>query len=519
MSRSISRLFLVVTVLAIVGAIGVVFVLRQTRGTYSESWEAGQRKITVGPGGLQAALDDAQYGDVIELKAGEVYIGGFVLPKKNGTGEIVIQSASAGSLSEKVRVTPKQSHLFAKLQTKNEEPVVKTAPGARGYRFVGIEFSTTNEKVKVYDLIRLGEGRQQQKTRDAAPSEIVIDRCYIHGWPTQDVQRGVSLNSRDTTIRKSHISDIHGVGYDTQAIAGWNGPGPFHIIDNYLEAAGENIMFGGADPAIEDLIPSDIEIRDNTVFKPLSWKVGHPTYAGKHWTVKNLLELKNAKKVTIEGNWFKNNWTDGQAGIPILFTVRNQEGTARYSIVYDVTFRHNVVEGAEGGINFLGLDNEKPSAQASKAVIEHNLFMDIRGPFLTMNGFHNVTVAHNTHFQTGNIMTLYGKQAEDFVYRDNLTVRGPKGYGVFGDATGEGTVALQKFTVRGEFRNNVLAGADSSLYPKNNFYPPPEKVGFMNYDQGNYRLSPASSFRKAASDGTPVGCDFDKLNYNAKPAE
>ena len=43
-------------------------------------------------------------------------------------------------------------------------------------------------------------------------------------------------------------------------------------------------------------MPSDIEIRRNYVFKPLSWKVGDPTYAGKHWTVKNLLELKNAKR-------------------------------------------------------------------------------------------------------------------------------------------------------------------------------------------------------------------------------
>lgn len=512
------------TVLAIVGAIGVVFALRLTRGTYSESWEAGRRTITVGPkDSLQAALDAAQYGDVIVVQAGVAYEGGFVLPRKSGTGEIVIQSSRANELPENVRVKPKdprQKDVFARLQTPDVEPVVKTAPGARGYRFVGIEFSTTDEKVKVYDLVRLGEGRREQKTRDAAPHDLVIDRCYIHGFDTQDVQRGISLNSANTTIRKSHISDIHGVGYDTQAIAGWNGPGPFYIIDNYLEAAGENIMFGGADPASEDLIPSDIEISGNTVFKPLSWKVGHPTYAGKHWTVKNLLELKNATKVTIEGNWFENNWTDGQAGIAILFTVRNQEGTAPYSIVKNVSFKNNVVKGAEGAINFLGTDNEKPSAQSSLALIDNNLFVDIRGPFLTMNGFHNVTVSHNTHFQTGNIMTLYGKPANDFIYRDNLTIRGAKGYGVFGDATGEGAVALRKFAFnRGEFHNNVLAGADSSVYPKDNFFPPLERVGFVNYEQGDYRLSATSSFKKSASDGTPVGCDLTKLNYNAKPAE
>jgi len=522
MKRSLSRVVLVVTTLTIVGALGVVFALRATRGTYSETFVAGVRTIRVGPkDSLQAALDAAQYGDVIVLQAGVPYTGNFVLPKKTGTGEIVIQSSRANELPEGERVRPKQQKdLFAKLQTTNQEAVVKTAPGAHHYRLIGIEFSTTDDKVMVYDLVRLGETRHQQKTLDSVPNNIIIDRCYIHGLAAQDVQRGISLNSSDTTISNSHISDIHGVGYDSQAIGGWNGPGPFKITNNYLEAAGENIMFGGADPALPALIPANITISGNYLFKPRSWNVGDPSYAGKHWTVKNLLELKNAKTVVIDGNYFENNWTDGQAGIPILFTVRNQEGSAPWSVVHDVIFKNNIVKGADGGgLNFLGTDNEKPSAQASKAVVENNLFVDIRGIFLTMNGFHNVSIVHNTHIQTGNIMILYGKQANGFDYRDNLTIRGPKGYGVFGDGTGEGTVGLQKYTPDAIFKNNVLAGADSSIYPKDNFYPSPEKVGFVNVAQGDYRLTPTSPFRKSASDGLPVGCDWDKLNFKAKPTE
>ena len=44
---------------------------------------------------------------------------------------------------------------------------------------------------------------------------------------------------------------------------GWNGPGPFLIENNYLEAAGENVMFGGSDPSIANLVPSNITIRRN----------------------------------------------------------------------------------------------------------------------------------------------------------------------------------------------------------------------------------------------------------------
>ena len=144
----------------------------------------------------------------------------------------------------------------------------------------------------------------------------------------------------------SYLSDGHVVGFDAQAICGLNGPGPFKIVNNYLEGSGENVMFGGADPAIPDLVPSDIEFRGNHCFKPLSWKIGHPSYAGIPWTVKNLFELKNARRVLIEGNLFENNWAHAQNGTAILFTVRNQDGKAPWSVVQDVTMINNIVRNA-----------------------------------------------------------------------------------------------------------------------------------------------------------------------------
>src|SRR6185503_15040498 len=363
-------------------------------------------------GNVQSAINAAQYGDTIILEAGAIYTASITLPVKSGTGEIVIQSSRLSELPEGVRVNPSQSALFAKLQSSiPAEAVVKTAPGAHHYRFQGIEFSTSTATTLVYDLIRFGDGRQMQTTLSAVPHHLVVDRCYIHGFDTQDVQRGVSANGSEITISNSYISNIHWVGFDTQAVGGWNGPGPIRIINNYLEAAGENIMFGGADPASADFIPSNIEIRRNFVFKPLSWKIGDPTYAGKHWTVKNLLELKNAKNVVIDGNVFQNCWLDAQVGIPILFTVRNQEGTAPFSILQNITFTNNIVRGAEGGLNFLGSDNDQPSQRAVGALIANNLFTDIRGPFMTMNGFYNVKLDHNTTFQSHNTYTLYGEQA------------------------------------------------------------------------------------------------------------
>src|SRR5690606_14174067 len=90
------------------------------------------------------------------------------------------------------------------------------------------------------------------------PSDIVLDRVIVQGDPSRGQKRGIALNSAFTTIRNSHITDIKGIGQETHAIAGWNGPGPFLIENNYLEAAGINIPFGGAEPHIHSLVPSDI---------------------------------------------------------------------------------------------------------------------------------------------------------------------------------------------------------------------------------------------------------------------
>ena len=510
---------------------GVVIAIRQHAGTFSESWQNGRRIITVGPkDDLQAAINAAQPGDTIVVQAGAIFKGGFVLPVKSGTGEISIQSSRLSELPEGVRVNPSQSALFAKLQTPNVQPVITTAAGAHHYRFAGIEFSSTPNG-QVYDLIRFGEARHEQKTLDAVPHHLVIDRCFIHGFDTQNSQRGVSINSAETTISNSYISEIHSEGVEAQAIGGWNGPGPFHIINNYLEGAGENIMIGGADPGIPNLVPSDIEVRRNYLFKPLSWKVGDPTYAGRHWTVKNIFELKNARNVVIDGNVFENNWTDAQDGKAILFTVRNQECSAPWSTVENITFTNNIVKNAEGALSLLGWDNEvtaafgkchpaSTSGRGTNANISNNLVYNISGPFLQLNGFNKVTVAHNTHIQNGNLMTLYGKPSEQFVYRDNLTVRSSKGYGVFGDATGEGVAALRKFTPDVVFKNNVLALADSSIYPKENLFPSSiEAIRFVNFEKGDYRLAPNSPFKKASSEGQAAGCDWTKLNLNAKTSE
>ena len=110
----VSKSLVLLSVLAVMGTVGVVVALRQHAGTFTESWQNGKRIITVGPkDSLQAAINAANYGDTIVVQAGATFTGNFTLPKKTGTGEIVIQSSRISELPEGARVNPSQSALFA----------------------------------------------------------------------------------------------------------------------------------------------------------------------------------------------------------------------------------------------------------------------------------------------------------------------------------------------------------------------------------------------------------------------
>lgn len=210
-------------------------------------------------GNLQAALDAARPGDAITLPPGASFRGPFRLPKKEGDGWIVIQTEAVLRLpSAGTRVTPADAALMPRLESA-AGPVIEAAPGAHHFRFVGIEVSPTKGTF-LYNLVELGD---RESRIEATPHHIIFDRCYLHGDQTKGTRRGIALNSRHTAVIDSVLVDFKESGADTQALCGWNGPGPFAIINNRLEAAGENVMFGGGDAYIPGLVASDIEIRRN----------------------------------------------------------------------------------------------------------------------------------------------------------------------------------------------------------------------------------------------------------------
>ena len=224
-------------------------------------------------GNLQAAIDQAQGGDVITLEAGATYAGNFWLRNKPGmTVPIVIRTATpdAALPGPGVRRTPAYAPLLAKIRSSNTMPALRTAAGAHHWTLQFLEFLANVDGFS--DIIALGANDTTQTDLTTVPYALVLDRLYIHGDPLLGQKRAIALHSRDTTIINSYISDCKGVAQDTQAIYGANGPGNYLIENNYLEGAGENFMIGGADPTIPNLVPTNIVFRRNHVFKPVAWR-------------------------------------------------------------------------------------------------------------------------------------------------------------------------------------------------------------------------------------------------------
>ena len=488
--------------------------------------------ITVNAGDdLQAAIDRSLPGDTIVLQAGATFTGNFILPAKSGSQFVTIRTSAADAAlpGATTRIDPSYAPLLPKLKSPNSLPALATDPGAHHYRLLGLEFQAS--PLGYYDMLDLGDGSSLQNTLAMVPHDLVVDRVYMHGDPVVGEKRAIGLNSASTAIVNCYISEIKAEGQDSQAIAGWNGPGPYTITNNYLEAAAENILFGGSDPAVPNLVPSNITISGNYITKQLAWR-------GSKWEIKNALELKSAAHVVISGNTLENSWVNAQMGALVLFTVRDQDGTAPWSTVSDVTFANNVVRHGASFLSVLGYDDDptaRPSIRMVGLSVTGNLVYDIDpqkwgdpttgewglGRLIQiLGGPQTVNISHNTVLgstpnasPTINSAVTIGQIGDTYLtqgltMRDNVMSEGE--YGVIGDTVGVGPVALDTYTPGWAFVDNLMVrGTSGGSYP----YPATTTVsptGVAVVDPTSFAVMPGFA-TLPTSDGITVGANITGL--------
>ena len=533
---------------------------------------------------LQSALNNAQCGNTVELQAGATFTGVFNFPAKNcDNGHWIIVRTSAPDTSlpaEGQRLTPcyagvaslpgrpqypcnNPQNVLAKLVVSGlaDGPVI-FQPGANHYRLTGLEITRPTGVKASPTLISV------EQTGSA--EYIVLDRSWVHGTPQDETKTGFNLaGSNYVAVVDSYFTDFHctsitGECTDAHAVSGGTGnhqDGPYGIQDNFLEASGEGILFGGA---AATTTPTDITISFNHFFKPWQWMPGNQPFqggdSGNPFIVKNHIELKNASRVLAEANLMENVWGGfSQRGFAIVLTPSNQTTQTQpvrdvcpICVVTDVTVRYTHIFHAGGGmamataISGHGLAEGGAAAKAGARWSIHDVVLDdisetnYKGTgrlFYLANSWptnpvSNVTINHITGFPdaTGGLMFVGNNSPNQemygFVFTNNIVTTGmyPLWDAEGGDASCANSdvplTTLNKCFLTYTFSSNVLIGASPhfgpSAWPTGNLFgPSPSNAVFIEFDNGNggnYELQTNSPYKNAGDDGKDLGADIAGLS-------
>jgi hypothetical protein len=476
------------------------------------------------------------------LQAGSTYSGNFTIPNIGScSGWVIVESSEASSLPSGTRVGPSSVSRMATLSSNTLSPVLQfRAAGIHNFRFIGLEISCATSVCDaphdlMSGLVEIDGGATLPTTVAATPANIIIDRCYIHGTPTQNIRRGIAVNGTNIAVVDSYISEIHEAGAasagDSQAIEDWNGAGPLLIQNNYLEAASENIMFGGAGTAVPGLVPSDITIVGNYFYKDPSWRGEAAPY---NWVIKDLLEFKNAQRVLVHGNVFSNCWLAAQAGELIELTPRAFGGDSWVSAA-DLTFTDNLLEHAAIGFIIADSDNNNmPTSQPPQRIlIQNNVMTDISSSwgdggwaFLIediagganpnhLTDWHDLTIDHNDLFDGSRsncgIFTTGGRgpsaaPAGPIQFTSNTMIGDLCGQGV-----SPGARSISFYYRDPNWNKNILVGSFGRGYPQGTAFA--SKIKDLKFEYGSqpagsstsYQLPSSSPYRNGGADGKDIG--------------
>jgi uncharacterized protein YjdB len=427
---------------------------------------------------LQQALN-AGGSRTICLQMGMVLKGYWDVPARaaGDTGWSVLRADSSFTFGQRVKGTERLPRLQI---TDVRFPALFFHSRSSRWLVQGLELTTDSSLTNgPMALAEVGERISERSLADL-PKDIHFSHMNLHGWLYQNVRRGWVLNGAGHVVRDSRCTEIHEKNSDSQCTLSYNGPGPFLIENNLLEAASENIMWGGGDPAINGLVPCDITVRGNLIRKPVAWKtIGTPTQSGSY-LIKLLYEAKNSCRALVEQNRFDGTWMDGQTGYGIGLKSVNQNGACTWCRVTDQTFRNNTIVNVGAVFGLAGAPEKNPVDTALSRVLFQGNWIDSMNvsPYngdsrgvLLLSRARDISFVRNT-FAGGNwnrdaiIFDISSGQTAVINFRFDDNIMPIAQWGVGATAVGEGTKALNAaVTGTWTFNNNAFIGAIRNGYP------------------------------------------------------
>jgi len=114
--------------------------------------------------------------------------------------------------------------------------------------------------------------------------DITMATCFDSAESLVNLQDGLHMSLIDSYLIDGFCMYAVGPCVESHGVSGGNvqesvNDTGIKIVDNYIEASGENTFFGGG-TSNSGIYPTDIEMRRNHFFKPLTWKPDDPSFPG-----------------------------------------------------------------------------------------------------------------------------------------------------------------------------------------------------------------------------------------------
>lgn len=460
---------------------------------------------------LQAAIDSAALNTYIVVNA-DIAGANISLPKKTtGSGFIYIVNSQLASLPGVTgRVNPTDhSSLCPLLTATGGSPFFKNAVGAHHYRFVGFRFTNSSAATSQFTL-----GGNAETDEIDLPRFITIDRCMFLAHATLNSRRALAMSGLDLAIINSYFQGFKDSGSDSQAFWAFM-VGRFLSHNNFIQAASENFLAGTESPTIANFVNYDLTFRKCHFHKPTSWNGTVP--------IKNLFELKNAKRVLLEQSLLENQWEDSQ-DTAINLKSTNQYGDATWATVQDVTVRYNKCLNIANFIKTPAHDDNPASIFTNHILAENNLAIMNSGngrALAIIGDTSNVRLRKNTLVRTssgGQVAYIEKATAgiTDLQLYDNVITG--DALGIDGPTPGEGEAVLAGECVSHTEHHNSMIGR-SSGYGTGTTFETRTTAKFTNAAALDFTLDPTSPLKNSASDGGDKGANVAQVEIYALAAQ
>jgi hypothetical protein len=484
--------------------------------------EPSTNRVHVQPGDdVQAAFDSLRTtGGVLDCEPG-TYSVDLVITERPIDSKLIVVAGIGEDRYPKAGQRITADYLPALPTFQNKSPtreVIKAKNRARNVAFVNVGIAPPLNPS--YTQIALGGDRNETPTPDNLPTNFLFDRMYVFGDPVKGAHRGIQAHANGVKVTGSCFHDIFEVGRDSQAISSWNGGRNLLIENTELEASGENVMFGGSDSASLDMTTQDVIIRGSTFRKQYAW-MALPTPP----SIKSLFEVKNVKRLMVDGCVFENNWArDWPTGVAIMLKACNGNLNEVWATCEDVEFANCLIRNVGSVFGLVGYgDSQRVSDRMRRVKFSNILAYDINVDVwkgtgkgcATANPPDGLTIDHVSMLKNGHSwMNTWFDSAqppgEKLTFTNSVAVNGS--YGYMSAKGGMGMLGLMADWQAIQVDGNVFQKGSRSLsLPLNNAILDPATFD-VSFDL-DYRVIAGSAVATAVTttDGKLPGADVDAI--------